>query len=107
MKVKLGFSENDENADATDFGTPEDSGLCHPLCQCPKCIGKQRVSLWLVRYRSCASLLPLRSFAEEEIIHCYGGASVKDWKLSPQNDIIVPPQKHIYINIIAVSNYPR
>ena len=106
MKVKLGFSENDENADATDFGTPEDSGLCHPLCQCPKCIGKQRVSQWAVRHCSCVSLLPLRSFAEEEIIYRYGGATVKDSKPSPQNDIIFSPQKHIYWNMTAVSNYP-
>ena len=32
---------------------------------------------WVVKHHSCASLLPLCSFAEDEIICFYGGASVR------------------------------
>ena len=41
--MKLGLSDNDEDeTDAADVER-EDEGHCHPLCQCNKCTGRQRV----------------------------------------------------------------
>ena len=42
VKMKLGLSNNADETDRADVEN-EDDGLCHPLCQCNKCTGKQRV----------------------------------------------------------------
>eukprot|EP00794_Sanderia_malayensis_P018918 gene18918-20822_t len=44
LKLKLGISEESDELDYVDTGSPA-KGLCHPLCQCSKCSGLQRLTI--------------------------------------------------------------